>query len=366
MGNNGASNTMIIAQFVLRSVANNTITLKNKATNKVVLTDHMYDDLFGALEDDDEVEYQWPLYKSHIVPQQLWSNNLYAHRAYTIIPLYNNIYDKNAKEGKQYSVGELFPDGEYEMKFSYTLTDGSVFEKKYTLHIDSEAPEIVSREKVTVDGVEYIRMYINEQKLSYITINGSKKTVKHDDNGYYYDIKVADYAEKNKLSIRTFDYAGATGSSLMYVNDENQVVVSNDGVNGTYDFTASITKGNGELTFSLTFTKDGKEVALKGLTTIMFKLPEGASVEDLSKFTVTSDSSKILSSSYASGYVTIVAENGFSSAKVKYADPSEEPEPEEPAKKKGCGGSLIAGSAILSITAALGASLLLFKKRKEN
>ena len=41
------------------------------------------------------------------------------------------------------------------------------------------------------------------------------------------------------------------------------------------------------------------------------------------------------------------------------------PEPETPAKKKGCGGSLIAGSAMISITAALGATLLFLKKRKE-
>ena len=39
--------------------------------------------------------------------------------------------------------------------------------------------------------------------------------------------------------------------------------------------------------------------------------------------------------------------------------------PDKPAKKKGCGGSIIATSAILSAIAFGGLGLLLFKKRKE-
>lgn len=363
MGNNGASNTMIISQFVLRSVANNTITLKNKATNKTVLTDHMYDALFGAKEDENEVEYQWPLYKSHIVAQQLWSNKLYAHRAYTIIPLYDNIYDKNAKEGEQYSVGELFPDGEYEMKFSYSLTDGTVFTKTYTLHIDSKAPQITSREKVTVDGTDYLRFYFDEEKLGYISVNSVRKAIKQDENGYYYDVKISDYAEKNKLLIKSYDYAGAVTTSLTYVNDVNQIIVSNDNLVGSMEFNANLVNGNGELTLSLSILKDGKEAKLKGPISVMFKLPEGVEV-DVSKFAITLPDGKDIDGEVCNGYVTLVLPEGVTSVTVKYADPKETPE--EPAKKKGCGGSLIAGSAILSITAALGASLLLFKKRKED
>ena len=365
MGNNGASNTMIIAQFVTRSVANNVITLKNKATGQTVLTDHMYDALYGALEDDNEVEYQWPLYKSHIVAQSLWSNSLYAHRAYTIIPLYNNIYHKDAEEGKKYEVGELFPDGVYEMKFSYTMTDGSKFEKKYTLHIDSEAPTIASREKVTVDGNEYMRVRFNEEKLSYLTINGSKKTVKQDELGYYFDAKVADYSEKNKVFIKAFDYAGATSSSLTYLNDANEVILTNGVLVASHDFTANLTVNNGKATLSISVTKDGKEIELKGKTTVLFKLPEEVTIEDYGKLELSVESGNEILEYFVQGNsVQITTSNGFKSATVKFAEP--QPEPEEPAKKKGCGGSLIASSAVLSITAALGAALLLLKKRKED
>ena len=45
VGNNGFVNTMIITQFVMRSVATNNSTLTNKDTNEVVVRDHMFDDL---------------------------------------------------------------------------------------------------------------------------------------------------------------------------------------------------------------------------------------------------------------------------------------------------------------------------------
>ena len=62
---------------------------------------------------------------------------------------------------------ENFPDGEYEMKFSYVLAAGGTFEKTYTIHIDSDAPTIKSIEKVNVAGVDYIRVRYAEQNLSY-------------------------------------------------------------------------------------------------------------------------------------------------------------------------------------------------------
>ena len=41
------------------------------------------------------------------------------------------------------------------------------------------------------------------------------------------------------------------------------------------------------------------------------------------------------------------------------------PEPEQPAKKKGCKGSILAASALISITSILGAGLLVFKKKED-
>ena len=78
VGNNGFVNTMIITQFVMRSVATNNITLTNKATNEVVLRDHMFDDLHGAEQDNEGNDIAWPLYKSE-VDTAYWSNNIIAH-----------------------------------------------------------------------------------------------------------------------------------------------------------------------------------------------------------------------------------------------------------------------------------------------
>ena len=47
------------------------------------------------------------------------------------------------------------------------------------------------------------------------------------------------------------------------------------------------------------------------------------------------------------------------------SDGGEETPSEEPAKKKGCGGSVVAASALISLTALIGAGLLISKKRKD-
>ena len=170
MGNNGATNTMIITQFVTRTVRDNVLTITKKSSGEVILVDHMFDSLFGALEDENEVDYQWPLYKSWINPDY-YSAGILAHRAYTIIPLYEYEYDK---EKEEYINGDLWEDGEYEVKFHYDLQAGGTYEKKYTLHIDSSAPAVDKIEKRTENNDEYLRVRFDELGLSYLSINGYK------------------------------------------------------------------------------------------------------------------------------------------------------------------------------------------------
>lgn len=107
-------NMMIIQQTVLRSVTTNTITFTNKKTGEVVLTDHMFDSLFGG-------ENVWTLYKSHASTDYI-SSGIIAHRAYSIIPL----FDSKTKA--------LWDEGTYEVKFTYELAAGGSYEKVYNLH----------------------------------------------------------------------------------------------------------------------------------------------------------------------------------------------------------------------------------------
>ena len=67
VGNVHKSNTMIVTQFVLRSIDNNYFTIKNKATGQEVLRDALRDILFGGRYE------RYPLYKSHVDENYLGS-----------------------------------------------------------------------------------------------------------------------------------------------------------------------------------------------------------------------------------------------------------------------------------------------------
>ena len=120
-GNEGSADTLYIQQFVNRSCSDNTITMTN-AKGEVVLPDHMFD-LVHA-DGDSDVQ---PLTKSFLQTSLLSSSSGYvgASRAYTIIPL------------KDKANNAYYEDGNYNLKFSYTLMDGSVQEKEYVLEISS-------------------------------------------------------------------------------------------------------------------------------------------------------------------------------------------------------------------------------------
>ena len=120
-GNEGSADTLYIQQFVNRSCSNNTITMTN-AKGEVVLTDHMFDLVYA--DGDSDVQ---PLTKSFLQTSLLSSSSGYvgASRAYTIIAL------------KDKANGYYYEDGNYNLKFSYTLMDGSVQEKEYVLEISS-------------------------------------------------------------------------------------------------------------------------------------------------------------------------------------------------------------------------------------
>lgn len=293
MGNNNASNTMIISQYVMRSVADNTITITNKATGKVVLIDHMFDSLFGAKEDDDENSYQWPLYKSHI-DIDYWSAGYVAHRAYTIIPLYGM-----AEDGTRLA---NFPDGEYEMKFDYTLSCGATYNKTYTLHIDSEKPAVTSVEKIVKEEVEYYRVRYDEQSMAYYNLASSKFAPLKDETGYYYDFKISDYANGGAYLEATDNSLGSSKTLVKFDDNPLNVVVTSPEFNSTHTFDYSELSNpvhpNSETTMSYRFnfsknTSGGKEgVTMTKPITVTMDVPAGFNAEKIKAYSLLNTSTK--------------------------------------------------------------------------
>ena len=352
VGNNGKTNTMIIQQMVLRSVKDNTITLTNTETGKVVLVDHMFDSLFG----DDEASTH-PLYKSHVSADYI-SSGILAHRAYSIIPLYN------------IDTGELYPDGEYEMKFEYELAAGGTYTKTYTLHIDSVAPELHSLE--SLDNGETIRVRYDEVCLSYVTVNGRKYEVSHDDKGYYVDIKKADVSN-TKIMVKATDMAYGV-STILFNKDDISSVAQSDSLSLQNNMTVTATNKTSATDLDVTIeitNKQGKVVTPSSFT-FLYKLPSNGTVSNIELYEVTSSGEKAVSFTYEDGYVKFETGGHFhikweqtGSSESSSSSSSDSGSSTTPGKKGGCGGSIIATSSIIAAFSLLGVGIVLLKKKEK-
>ena len=150
LGNPATTNTLIIQQFMYRSVAENYFTITNKETHEQIYASVLEDMLFG------DSAGKYALYKSHVDANYLAAGYV-SHRAYAIVPLYDE------------TTGEAFESGEYELQFNYQLSaTGNWISKSYTIHIDSTAPVLKSVTQYRDDsGTERVRAYYEDDRLSY-------------------------------------------------------------------------------------------------------------------------------------------------------------------------------------------------------
>ncbi len=191
VGNAHSSNTMIIQQYVMRSVDDNYFTIKNKDSGEIVLKDAMEDMLFG------ERYARYPLYKSHVDDSYLGSGYI-AHRAFAVIPLYDS------------KTGVSFPSGEYEITFNYLLAGtGTWVNKTYSFHIDSDDPTLG---KITVNG-DKVRINVNENNLVTAYVGNNIYDVLSDKNGQYIELtKDQIYEELNDNNFNEY-----YGSGRLYI-----------------------------------------------------------------------------------------------------------------------------------------------------
>lgn len=267
VGNNGSSNTIIIQQYVNRSVYTNDLTLKNKATGEVILNDHMFDNLMGSQRDNATDEVIYPLYKSHF-DTSFYDSGYFAHRAYSIIPLYKT-------EGKNQI---NYPDGEYEMTFTYKLSAGSTFVKSYTLTIESNLPVISSVEK-TANGY---RVNYEDTNVAVVYVNEKAYAVNKENGKCYIDIPNSDLASNKKAFINSVDSAFGKESFLTHLDGENQIMIANKMFTANHEFSVSIEgKGTNDQKLTFDITLNGKNASSNGNIVYRMLVPEGLEKETL-------------------------------------------------------------------------------------
>ena len=365
MGNNGYSNTLVIQQFVIRSVANNSVTITKKSDGTVISTNHLEDTIFGpTYESGSPIPVAYPLYKSHFDYDTLYDGGYMAHRAFGIVPIYSIDSKKNVTP---------YEDGEYELAFTYELAAGSTFVKKYNLTINSETPTVSDIKTVSEGGKSYTRFAFADKTLSVVTVNGTRYQPVIDANGAHIDIdqSASAFSKDDTVYVKSENISYAKDGFLTRLNDKNRVMIRHV-LMGTevysYEYTVE-NEGSATQTFTFAFTKNGAAYSPKGDVSFTMLIPQGVDATSLKLYTVNaSGAEKELKFtkngdyvSFSTGLKTIkFASNGGGDTPV---EPT--PGPDTPTKK-GCGGSVAATSIILSSTALLSVILLAVRKRKDD
>ena len=242
LGNPQKSNTLIVQQFVYRSVKDNFFTITNKATGKEVYRSALEDCLFG------DTAGKYALYKSHVEGGYLGGGYV-AHRAWALIPLYD-IRTKVA-----------FESGDYELKFNYQLAATEAWvSKEYTLHLDSETPVIKSIADYKENGKDMVRITYKDTKCAYAIVGSTKVEVKYDEASKLYysevDKEIFDAAasssvetsfSKSRVFISVVDYARGETTAIVHFdgNYSNYVLAQGTEFSIDHDFKFE----NGEVSF---------------------------------------------------------------------------------------------------------------------
>jgi len=263
-GNPEKTNTMIIQQYVMRSVNDNFFTITNTKTGDVVYKSVLEDMLFGD-------QYgRYPLYKSHIDANYL-SAGYAAHRAFAKIPLYDT------------ETNESFEDGIYEIEFNYQLVGcgNQWVSKSYKFVIDSTDPEMSEIKQYTDEnGTEIVRFEFEDVKLSYGVIGYQLFDFEYDETKkvYYVELEKVQVdeimeeigqssAKVNRLYIKAVDQAfGETGVVIHFLDPNdyaNYECISGPSLKVNNDF---IVEENGIKTIEIDIAGTEKTVEIDNLT----------------------------------------------------------------------------------------------------
>ena len=259
VGNPEQTNTMIIQQFVMRSVKDNFFTIKNDK-GEVVYKSILKDMLFGD---------GGQLYKSHVDSNYLGAGYV-AHRGWAVIPLYD------------LATRKAFADGTYEIEFNYQLQcDDSWTSKSYHFIVDSSAPVFTNIKEYNQDGVRRVRIEIEERKVAYASLGISVVDVHFDavKNVYYIDETVQDIEDamdmlgtlssgQKRLTISVTDAAYGTSTAIIHFfgsTYSNYVIAQGTGLKTNQDF---VKDGTNIAWFTVNYGSAETEFEQNGFVTI--------------------------------------------------------------------------------------------------
>ena len=225
----------------------------------------------------------YPLYKSHF-DSSMYDNGYMAHRAYSIIPLYQT---ENKKQ-------KNYPDGEYEMKFEYELAAGTTYTVSYNLTIESNLPVLEKVEEVKEGGKDVYRFYYSDTNAALVNVNEKAyPVVKGSDGKLYADVPASALDTSKAIMVKSVDTSYGEETFFTHIGDEKMVQVYNSMMISGYDFNYTVDgAGTNDQTFVFDITKNGKSTSVSGSVTYRMLVPEGLDVNTLKVATVMADGSE--------------------------------------------------------------------------
>jgi len=201
VGDRTNSNTMIIQQYVMRSVKTNYFDITNEKGD-VVYRSSLQDMLFG------EQGGEYPLYKSHVDASYLAAGYI-AHRAYAAIPLYNP------------DNGQPFASGKYKITFNYVLANNEhTVSKSYDFNIVSDGSKFVKAEKYEENGEAMMKFTAEGEGIISAGLGFNKYEVTKSGNQTYFNAKLSDVTKAIK------EVSAGTKSSRLFVSFNNAAFAS--------------------------------------------------------------------------------------------------------------------------------------------
>ena len=285
---NGKEGKFVVQQFVNRSVASNTISMINKKTGIDVISHenkvngYRVDQMHSFLLSEYDKNSAGKLYKSYIL-DSISTLGYYADRAYSSFDFSNTKQFPNGVE-----------DGLYELKFEYTLVDGSIFTKSYNFRvgrtIDFSDANITSETIIEINNEKYLDLRFSGSDVSKIRVNNIDYEFTEEKTGYYALINLKDFGEYNKsIFIELIDRYGNRKTSYIDITSEFSIVKNGLENDGTVRCTSEKYKNyiRGYLyTLSIENSK-GNELTFDEDATITFNLIEGESTEKLKIYVFT-------------------------------------------------------------------------------
>jgi len=268
LGLKGVSSHIYIQQFISRMIKDHKVTLKNLATNEVVLNTYLKNTTYTIYNYASSSSVH-PLIRSTYNKSSLNSGKILnlATLELSLVDSSNNL---------------IYEEGEYQLIFSYTLDNGVIKNKTYNIRLYKELkkidPSIIYNKVVIFDKKKYLEVVFKSEDVKNLLLNNKNYDYELVEN-YYAKvlIKLEKLEESTSYNLSLIDIYDQSISLLFSKRGENLLVFEQNDLNSGDKVWFNNTEENKENTTSIIYefnvvSSGNVEILLNQTSTISLNL----------------------------------------------------------------------------------------------